>query len=199
MAISHMARSVLWPSYWKWLQLPWMYNPTVPFAILEPQDQQIDNCFVVQEHHVTDSKAPKLWKGRSGSSASGGGGTSYCVYCTYTTLLYIVYGNNIPIMRDHCRSLRKGNKNYITICQLMPATRRCIVRTSTKYFFLLELFRICSRYGAIFSSFFPGWLKILCDVRMYYTWKSCFCLILLTLLTPIIYVWFCIQSRSIKD
>ena len=41
-------------------------RPTNPFTILEPQDQEIGEFYVVQERHMTDFKAPKLWMGSSG-------------------------------------------------------------------------------------------------------------------------------------
>ena len=45
-------------------------HPTNPFTILEPQDQEISEFYVVQERHTTDFKAPKLWMGSSGSALS---------------------------------------------------------------------------------------------------------------------------------
>ena len=42
------------------------YLPTNTFTVLEPQDQEIGECYVVQERRVTDFEAPKLWKGSSG-------------------------------------------------------------------------------------------------------------------------------------
>ena len=44
--------------------------PTSPFTILEPQDQDIVEFYVVQERRATDFKAPKLWKGLSGASST---------------------------------------------------------------------------------------------------------------------------------
>ena len=40
--------------------------PTRPFTILEPQDQDIGEFYVVQERRTTDFEASKLWKGSSG-------------------------------------------------------------------------------------------------------------------------------------
>ena len=40
--------------------------PTDPFAILEPQTQEISWFYVVHERRATYLKAPKLVKGRSG-------------------------------------------------------------------------------------------------------------------------------------
>ena len=37
-----------------------------PFAILDPQDQVIDEFYEVRKRRETDSEAPKLWKSRSG-------------------------------------------------------------------------------------------------------------------------------------
>ena len=37
-----------------------MYNPTNIFPILEPQDQEIGEFYVVQERRATDFEAPKL-------------------------------------------------------------------------------------------------------------------------------------------
>ena len=48
-----------------WAKFLWSY-PTNPFSILEPQDQEIGEFYVVQERRATDLKAPKLWKGSSG-------------------------------------------------------------------------------------------------------------------------------------
>ena len=42
-------------------------NPTSPFIILEPENPWIDEFYVVPESRATDFKAPKLWKGSSGS------------------------------------------------------------------------------------------------------------------------------------
>ena len=40
---------------------------TGPFTSLKPQYQEIGAIYIVQECRVTDFKAQKLWKGRSGS------------------------------------------------------------------------------------------------------------------------------------
>ena len=42
-------------------------SPTNIFTILVPHDQEIGECYVVQECRATDFEAPKLWKGSSGS------------------------------------------------------------------------------------------------------------------------------------
>ena len=42
----------------------WMY----PFAILEPQDGEISDFYVVQKPRTTDFQAPEGWKGLSGKS-----------------------------------------------------------------------------------------------------------------------------------
>ena len=44
------------------------YLPTSSFPILEPQNPWIDKFYVVQQRRATDFKAPKLWKGSSGSA-----------------------------------------------------------------------------------------------------------------------------------
>ena len=36
------------------------HNPTGPFTILEPRDQEIDKLYAVQESRMTDLEAPKL-------------------------------------------------------------------------------------------------------------------------------------------
>ena len=36
------------------------FLPTNPFTILEPQDQEIGELYVVQERRATDFEAPKL-------------------------------------------------------------------------------------------------------------------------------------------
>ena len=43
-------------------------NPTNPFTISKPRDQEICEFYVVQECRATDFEAPKLWKGSSGTS-----------------------------------------------------------------------------------------------------------------------------------
>ena len=43
------------------------FIPRNPFSILEPQDQEIREFYVVQERRATNFEAPKLWKGSSGS------------------------------------------------------------------------------------------------------------------------------------
>ena len=40
-----------------------LYFPTSPFTILEPQDQEIGEFYVIQERRATDFEASKLWKG----------------------------------------------------------------------------------------------------------------------------------------
>ena len=42
-------------------------DPTNPFTMLEPQDQEIGEFYVLQERRATDFEASKLWKGSSGS------------------------------------------------------------------------------------------------------------------------------------
>ena len=42
--------------------------PTGPFKVLQLQDPEIVGFSLVKERLATDFKAPKLWKGRSGSS-----------------------------------------------------------------------------------------------------------------------------------
>ena len=44
-------------------------NPTNPFTILEPQDQEIAESYVIQQCRATDFEAPKLPKGRLYSTA----------------------------------------------------------------------------------------------------------------------------------
>ena len=46
--------------YMKNKPIPVLYNPTSPFTILEPQDQEIGKFCVGQERRATDFKAPKL-------------------------------------------------------------------------------------------------------------------------------------------
>ena len=41
-------------------------SPTNHFTILEPQDQEIGEFYLVQERRGTDFKAPKSWKDSSG-------------------------------------------------------------------------------------------------------------------------------------
>ena len=41
-------------------------DPTEPFTILEPYDQEIGELYLVQERRVTDFEASKLRKGSSG-------------------------------------------------------------------------------------------------------------------------------------
>ena len=41
---------------------------TCPFPFLLPRDQEIGQFHVDQERRATESKAPKLWMGRSGSN-----------------------------------------------------------------------------------------------------------------------------------
>ena len=41
-------------------------DPTDPFTILEPRDQEIAVLYAAQERGATDFEAPKLWKGLSG-------------------------------------------------------------------------------------------------------------------------------------
>ena len=36
------------------------YNPTYPFTILEPQDQEIGQIYVAHDRRTTDFEAPKL-------------------------------------------------------------------------------------------------------------------------------------------
>ena len=43
------------------------HNPTNPFTILEPHDQEIDEFYLVQERRVTNFEAPKLGKSSSGT------------------------------------------------------------------------------------------------------------------------------------
>ena len=40
--------------------------PTKPFTILDAQDQEIGETYVVQERRATDFEALKLWKSSSG-------------------------------------------------------------------------------------------------------------------------------------
>ena len=42
-----------------------MDNQTGPFTILEPDDQEISELYVVQDRHTSDFEALKLGKGRS--------------------------------------------------------------------------------------------------------------------------------------
>ena len=42
-------------------------NPTGPFPILKPRDQEIGKFYVVQARRTTNFEAPELLKGRSGS------------------------------------------------------------------------------------------------------------------------------------
>ena len=57
--------------------------PTDPFAILDPQHQEIWEFYEVQKRRATDFEAPKLWKDRSGmkgfaeNSAAAWAQTSY--------------------------------------------------------------------------------------------------------------------------
>ena len=67
-------------SLWYWIEMykstiestlfpqPW-HNPTVLFTILKPQYKEIGKIYVVWKRRVTGFKAPKFWKGRSGSAA----------------------------------------------------------------------------------------------------------------------------------
>ena len=47
-----------------------IYYPTNSFTILEPEDQEIGEFYVVQERRATDFEAPKLRKGSSGNEGS---------------------------------------------------------------------------------------------------------------------------------
>ena len=42
--------------------------PTNPFTMLELQDKEIVEFYVVQERRATDFEAPELWKSSSGSA-----------------------------------------------------------------------------------------------------------------------------------
>ena len=41
--------------------------PTGPFTVSDPQSQEISEFYVVQVRRETDFRAPKLWKGSSGT------------------------------------------------------------------------------------------------------------------------------------
>ena len=59
--------NVLSGQLWPWLAIDsWSPLPTVRFTILEPQNQDIGETYVVQKPGTTDFEAPKLWKVRSG-------------------------------------------------------------------------------------------------------------------------------------
>ena len=50
-----------------WPTLTTGSNPTYPFTVLEPRDQEIGEFYAIQERCATDWEAPQLYKGRVGS------------------------------------------------------------------------------------------------------------------------------------